>query len=91
MPLFFVYDLYIAIGQEEEVARTASIYVYYMIPGMIALNYNIIIVRYFSTQRQLKYGMISNIVGSVVHLAVATVLINKYDMNIHGAGIASSI
>ena len=49
IPLFFVYDLYIAVGQEPEVAKNAAIYVYYMIPGVIFFNYNIIIVRYFTT------------------------------------------
>lgn len=72
-------------------ARYATTYVYYMIPGLLCYNYQIVIARYFMTQRQVKYGMYCNVIATVFHVTIACILVLKYDMNIHGVGIASSV
>jgi Na+-driven multidrug efflux pump len=89
--LLFSKQIFLAIGQDEEIADKAAIFVITMIPGIVFYAWSTAYQRFCTNQREVKYPMWSNIGATVVHLGLCYFFVDYLGMDLAGVGIASSI
>mmetsp|Transcript_38177 Transcript_38177/g.36534 ORF Transcript_38177/g.36534 Transcript_38177/m.36534 type:complete len:178 (-) Transcript_38177:65-598(-) len=88
--LLWVYDIYIFIGQDPDVARNASIYVRCAIPGQMFYSQYCCQQRLLYGQRNFIIPMYATITATVAHLIVVLTLVYGLGWDMWAIAIASS-
>ncbi|CDW78027.1 na+-driven multidrug efflux pump [Stylonychia lemnae] len=81
---------YVYLGQDPFVAKNASTYVLFNIPGILFATYGSCYSRYFSGNRYTKADMFSKIGASLVHFGLCYYLAVKRDMGMFGVAVSTS-
>jgi len=91
IPIFFIGDIYAAIGQDPEIAAYAIQYVKYTIPFIIFNYISQIYAAFAISQEVAWYGLISMIVGTVTHAIMICIFFLWLDMGYQGVILATGL
>lgn len=89
--LFNAYDILIWIGQPIESAFYASVFVKYYVVGVLSLTYGDTLRKFLATQSNFTLIPQVQIFTYILHVILLYLFVNKWDMNVKGIGIATSI
>ena len=91
IPVFFIKEIYVAIGQEPEVAELASTYIWYVMPGVFFFMQATSAVKAAESLKYTSAMFVSSSIASIFHLIMVYVFIEVYDWGFEGIAIATSI
>lgn len=91
IPLLFVRKIYEAMGQDDEVADYAALYVYFTLPSVYFFFISRIYTDFASQQEVTHYGMWGMIASTVMHAISILVLYVWLDYGFHAIVISTGI
>ena len=89
--LSFSYQILLALGQDESVARYAHEYIVPMIPAMYFLGLFDLARRFLTCLQYSQAPMVAQVVSSIIHIVLCIYCVKGRDMGVAGLGIATMI
>ena len=89
--MMFSHPFFLLIGVEPVIADMAADFVYISIPGHFLLNIANCFTRFFAGQREVRFGLLNNIVSSLFHIPCAYYLAETLNLKLVGIAIANNI
>ena len=91
VPAIFAEPIFLACGQDPDVARLTAIQVRLMLPSILFQGLYDLSKRWLACQRLSFVPMVCMIVGTVVHIPLCFLFVNGLDMGIEGLAVASGV
>ena len=88
---FYTEQILILLQQEPEIAKTAALYIKYLIPGLFAYGFVQNILRFLQTQSIVMPLVWCSVVPMAIHFGIVYTLVNWTGLGFIGAPLAASI
>ena len=91
IPVFFIREIYEAIGQDPEVAAYAAKYIWFTTPGVFFFMQFIAVQMCATSMKHTSVGLVSTGSASICHLIMVYVFVEVLGWGFEGVAIATSI
>ncbi|XP_040987046.1 protein DETOXIFICATION 18-like [Juglans microcarpa x Juglans regia] len=88
---FYTEPILIFLHQDTEIAKTAALYMKFLIPGLFAYGFLQNILRFLQTQSMVMPLVVCSLLPLVVHIGIVYALVHCTALGFKGASLAASI
>ena len=88
---FYTEPILILLHQDTNIAKTAGLYMRFLIPGLFAYGFLQNILRFLQTQSVVKPIVAFSLIPLVIHTGIAYALVHWTGLGFKGASLATSI
>ncbi|KAM3696821.1 hypothetical protein ACB098_06G068300 [Castanea mollissima] len=88
---FYTEPILILLHQDTSIAKTASLYMRFLIPGLFAYGFLQNILRFLQTQSVVMPIVVFSLVPLIIHIGIAYALVHLTGLGFTGASLATSI
>ncbi|XP_075672275.1 protein DETOXIFICATION 18-like [Castanea sativa] len=88
---FYTEPILILLHQDTSIAKTASLYMRFLIPGLFAYGFLQNILRFLQTQSVVMPIVVFSLIPLIIHIGIAYALVHLTGLGFTGASLATSI
>lgn len=88
---FYTEPILILLHQDTSIAKTASLYMRFLIPGLFAYGFLQNILRFLQTQSVVMPIVVFSLIPLIIHIGIAYALVHCTGLGFTGASLATSI